>query len=177
MGYPIDPQEELLIRECLANDRLAQQRLYDRYKTAMYTTSYRILTDFEEASDALQEAFIQVFQGLPTFRQQSTLGAWIKTIVVRTSLRRLKRLRFTEQLEEGVYDGVIEWQDGLTGEYLDKAIRELPEGYRSVFVMREVEGYTHKEVGEMLGISEGTSKSQLYRAKRSLQTKLKELMP
>ena len=82
----IPPKEELLlVQECLNQDRKAQKRLYDRYKDAMYTLCYRITNDFELAHDVLQEAFLAVFRGLHNFRGESTLGAWIKTIVVRTA--------------------------------------------------------------------------------------------
>ncbi|MEL7064174.1 MAG: sigma factor, partial [Bacteroidota bacterium] len=82
--YQMIPEEVALLERCLQQDRLAQKELYDKYKDAMYTLCYRITNDFELAQDALQEAFVGVFRGLNKFRKQSSLGAWIKTIVVRT---------------------------------------------------------------------------------------------
>lgn len=173
---PLSLEEQRLLAGCLAQDRQAQHRLYQLYKTALFSSALRILGDRALAQDALQEAFIEIFQGLAGFRQQSTLGAWMKTLVVRRALRTLQR----EQRME-VYDQVrhpeptVAWHDSLTGEALDQAIAELPAGYRAVFCLVEVEGYAHSEVATLLGIAEGTSKSQLYHAKRLLQRKLQYL--
>ncbi len=168
--------ESELIRACLADDRLAQRELYERYKRAMFTTAYRITGDFQSAEDVLQEAFVRIFRALSRFRQESTLGAWIKTIVVRTALSHIKKKQLpTEELQSYHHNGeVIDWGDHLEAEYLEKAIRDLPEGYRAVFTLIEIEGYAHKEVAEMLGISVGTSKSQLFHAKKLLRKNLKK---
>ncbi len=172
MSY-LTPEERSLIDQCLAQDRLAQRRLYDRYKDAMFTLCYRITNDFELAQDALQEAFVGVFRGLHAFRKESTLGAWIKTIVVRTAYKKIQReVMFTESIDQIPDHLAIDWGEYLVPEYLEKAIQALPPGYRSVFVLIEVEGYNHKEVAEMLRISVGTSKSQLFYAKRRLQRAL-----
>ncbi len=165
--------EEELIQGCLNENRVAQKALYDRYSKAMFTTVYRMSGDFELAQDILQEAFVKVFTHLSSFRRESTLGAWIKTIVVRTALSKLKRRPQFEPFENHFANEVVDWGDYLQAEYLEKAILSLPDGYRSVFVLIEIEGYAHKEVAEMLGISVGTSKSQLYYAKKRLQEKLK----
>ena len=177
MPYTISMTEAELIQACLANERLAQRKLYERYSNAMYTVAYRITGDFELANDVLQEAFIKVFRNLAKFRQESTLGAWIKTIVVRTALSRIKRKTNFEPLEDHhTKHMVVDWSTDLDVEYLEKAINALPEGYRAVFVMIEVEGYSHKEVAEMLGISVGTSKSQLFYAKKRLRKSISTLL-
>jgi len=141
----------------------------------MYTILYRILNDKEEAADALQETFISVFRGLEKFRFQSTLGAWIKTIAVRNGIaRQKKQIKLYEAGLESLKDEEpVIWPDGLTAETLERAIAALPDGYRTSFVLIEVEGYTHKEVAKMLDKSEGTSKSQLFHAKKALQKMLK----
>jgi RNA polymerase sigma factor (sigma-70 family) len=178
---PSDPryrpsQEEIFLLEgCIAGDRRAQKALYDRYKDAMYTLAYRITSDFEQAHDVLQEAFVAVFRGLPRFRRESTLGAWIKTIVVRTAYKKLRREPLMESLDESHTRELIDWGEHLDAAYLEQAIQALPPGYRSVFVLIEIEGYAHKEVAELLGISVGTSKSQLYHAKRQLQRTINAL--
>ncbi len=164
--------ESELIDSCIANDRLAQKELYDRYKKAMYTVAYRITGDYDLANDVLQDAFINIFRALPKFRRESTLGAWIKTIVVRAALKKIKKQPKEERLEDYHTGHLIDWGDHLQAEYLEKAILSLPEGYRAVFVLIEVEGYSHKEVADMLGISTGTSKSQLFYAKRRLREML-----
>lgn len=169
--------EQRLLAGCLAQDRQAQHQLYLRYKTAMFSAALRILGGSRDlAQDALQEGFIDVFQSLGSFRQQSTLGAWIKTIVVRRAVRTLRQEQRMEVYDLGQHpEPLVAWHDNLTGEALDQAIGELPAGYRAVFCLVEVEGYTHREVAELLSISEGTSKSQLFHAKRLLQRKLQFL--
>lgn len=161
--------ETELIAGCLANDRSAQQELYLRYKDAMYTLAYRIMNDSELAQDVLQEGFVKVFRNLHKFRRESTLGAWIKTIIVRTALSKVKRQPRFEELPDSFQTTMIDWGHSLQTEYLEKAIAALPQGYRTVFLLVEVEGYAHKEVAELLGISIGTSKSQLFYAKKKLR--------
>lgn len=163
-----------LVDRCLDGDSRAQRELYDKYKDAMFTLCYRICGDFDMASDVLQEGFVKVFRGLKSFRRESTLGAWIKTIVIRTAYNAVKKQKiFFEPIENVGEESVIQWGDFLQAEYLEKAILSLPDGYRMVFMMIEVEGYAHKEVAEMLNISVGTSKSQLFYAKRKLRELLK----
>ena len=167
--------ESELIDACLEGDRLAQKELYDRYSRAMYTAAYRIASDFDLANDILQEAFVKVFRHLSGFRRESTLGAWIKTSVVRTALSRIRKEVKMESLEDHHQrDQIIDWGHYLDADYLEKAIQALPAGYRSVFVMIEVEGYSHKEVADMLDISVGTSKSQLFYAKKKLRQSLEK---
>lgn len=161
--------EAELIEACLDGEPLAQRNLYAKYSKAMYTVAYRITGDFESAQDVLQDAFVKVFTALPRFRQESTLGAWIKTIVVRTALSALRKVKPTEEIDYRAESMVIDWGHRLDAEYLEQAILSLPEGYRAVFVLIEVEGYSHKEVAQMLGISVGTSKSQLFYAKKRLR--------
>ncbi|MGD2033414.1 MAG: RNA polymerase sigma factor [Bacteroidales bacterium] len=176
MDYKPGLTEIEIVSGCLENNRKSQKMLFDRYKDAMYTIAFRILRDEDLASDALQEGFISVFESLKNFKGHSTLGAWIKTIMVRSTLRILNQRFETANFETEFVDETITWDENLTGESLDKAIASLSPGYRSVFVLIEVEGYSHKEVAEMLNISEGTSKSQLSRAKKLLQEKLKHLI-
>jgi RNA polymerase sigma factor (sigma-70 family) len=168
--------ESELVQRCARQDRTAQKYLYEVYKKAMYSVAFRILNDYDNAHDVLQDGFLEVFRDIGSFRNQSTLGAWIKTIIVRKALLKLKLESRFETINSEQHDSGIEWSDNLTGEYLDKAIRALPAGYRAVFTLVEVEGYAHKEVAQMLQISEGTSKSQLYHAKKLLQKKLTDLM-
>ncbi len=171
MSFTISMTEAELIDACLANSRRAQKDLYDRYKQAMYTIAYRITGSFEEAEEVLQDAFLSVFRNLGNFRRESTLGAWIKTIVVRTAIKKVKKKIYFEPLEDHHQrKEVVNWASAkLDVDYLEKAIKQLPEGYRTVFVLVEVEGYGHKEIAGMLDISEGTSKSQLFHAKKKLR--------
>lgn len=167
--------DEELIDACLQNNQLAQKALYDRYKKAMFTLAYRIVGDFDYASDVLQDAFVRIFMHLHTFRKESTLGAWIKTIVIRTAYGHLRKqkLRF-EPLENVQEEAITHWPDFLQAEHLERAILQLPNGYRMVFILAEVEGYPHKDIATLLNISEGTSKSQLFHAKKTLRKMLDE---
>ena len=170
--------ERELVLGCTRNDRIAQRDLYNKYCEAMFTIAYRIVNNRDDAHDVLQDAFIQVFRDIGQYRFDSTLGAWIKTIVVRTSLRQLSKnrnLAFAD-MDETKSDEMILIPDTLNSEYLEKAILSLPDGYRTVFLLTEVEGYTHDETAKMLGISTGTSKSQLHHAKKMLKTRLSALI-
>lgn len=161
--------ESELIDACLEGDRRAQQQLYDRYSRAMYTLAYQITGDFDLANDVLQDAFIQVFRYLDRFRRESTLGAWIKRIVVRMAVRTAKKRRPFEPVEQLDFFHRTNQHHGFEAERLEQAILSLPTGYRMVFILIEVEGYSHRETSTILGISEGTSKSQLYYAKKKLR--------
>ena len=153
-----------------------QKQVYERYCDAMFTTAFRILNDPDMANDALQEAFIQIFSDIKQFRGDSTLGAWIKTIVIRTSLRRLKKEDTFSRVDIEQNGNPISWPEEMKGEDLERAILSLADGCRTVFLLVEVEGYKHREVAELLKISEGTSKSQLFYAKKQLQIFLKDFI-
>lgn len=176
MNYHINLKEQKLVRQCLGNDRVAQRQLFIQYKDAMYTILCRMLNNEAEAADALQETFIKVFQNLSSFRFESTLGAWIKIITIRTAIAKQKKQLHvqTSDIQDLKDNEAVVWPDGLTGQALESAIAQLPPGYRNVFLLVEVEGYAHKEVAEMVGISEGTSKSQLFHSKKMLRKLLDE---
>lgn len=167
-------EERELVGRCKQNDRQAQKQLFDRYKNNMFTLCVRMVNDHDLASDILQEAFIEIFKHLDSFQHKSTLGAWIKTIVIRKAIKSNRRHTFFQSMDESHEDHVWYWPENLTGEVLAKAIGKLPDSARSIFVLIEVEGYKHREVADMLGISEGTSKSQLHHAKGLLRETLKD---
>ena len=168
--------DEQLLEGCLAHDRGCQRRLFELYKNPMYSVVYRILNHEDHAHDALQEGFIEVFRDLARFRGESTLRSWVKIIMVRKALKKLKSERRYAPLDTLPDEaGLIAWPSDLTGEALDEAIRSLSPGYRAVFTLIEVEGYSHREAAGMLEISEGTTKSQLHHAKKILRSKLAAL--
>jgi RNA polymerase sigma factor (sigma-70 family) len=171
---PNDMTDKDLIMACIQQNRVAQRTLYDRYKRAMYTLAYRLTGDFDDANDVLQDTFLTVFRKLDTFKCESTLGAWIKAILVRNAYRKYQKVKFVELAEQLPDDSAVQWDNTMNGEYLEKAILSLPEGFRMVFTLIEIEGYGHKEVAEMLNISEGTSKSQLFHAKKKLRELLQK---
>lgn len=165
--------EEELIEQCKQGDRISQRNLYDRYKTQMYTLAYRITNSFEDADDVLQEGFLKVFRNLNQFNQKSQLATWIHTIIIRTAYQKVKSNIQTisidnNQLNENI---TIEYPSDVY--YLERIIQGLPDGYRAIFTLYEIEGYKHSEIAEMLQISENTSKTQLRNAKISLQSQLK----
>lgn len=144
----------------------------------MFNVGYRITKSEEDAEDVLQEAFISAFRNLDNYRGDATFGAWLKRIVVNKAINALNKRKHElipdgdEQWDVAEEDNVTEYREDLTVERVKKAIEKLPDGYRTVLSLYLLEGYDHQEIGEILGISESTSKSQLNRAK----AKLKEIL-
>ena len=168
--------EKALIELCLNKDRTAQRELFLAYKDAMFTVLYRLLGNTEEAEEALQDGFVKVFNHLSTFQHKSTIGAWMKTVFIREALQRIRKKDILVNDSSSTVDVEgLSFDDSLTGEVLEKAILSLDDGFRTVFLLIEVEGYKHREVAEMLHISVGTSKSQLSRSKKKLKGILSEL--
>ncbi len=176
LDYASTHQE--IVEKCKRGNRRAQFELYRLYSKAMYNLCLRMLRQEQDAEDLLQNSFVDVFAKLHTFRYQSSVGAWIKRIVVNNCINHLKRNRLQiEELEErqaGVHPPEpLEEEDShdpeLSVEAVKMAMRELPDGYRIVFTLYLLEGYDHREIGEILDISEATSKSQYSRAKKKLR--------
>jgi RNA polymerase sigma factor (sigma-70 family) len=163
--------ENPLLQRCIDGERLAQKELYQTYCNAMYTLALRITNNSDLAHDVLQDAFLDVFRDLKSYKSTGTLGSWIKTIVIRKAT---KQLRFEQRYErfEEKHDTGAEYQM-FSSTLLEREIAALPEGYRTVFTLSEIEGYKHKEIATMLNISVNTSRTQLYHAKKALQKKLK----
>jgi RNA polymerase sigma factor (sigma-70 family) len=162
-----------LIERCRHNDRKAQYELYEKYKQAMYHVAFRICHDADEAEDVLQEAFVNAFTNIHQFAGKSPFGAWLKRIVVNKALSAIgKNKVFTEDIEtmqvEVADDEPLE-DLSYQVEEIKKAVKLLPDGFRYVLTLYLFEGYEHKEVAEILGISESTSKSQYNRAKKKLK--------
>ena len=160
-------------------DVLACKQLYLQYADAMYNVCLRILQHQAEAEDALQEAFIKVFNNIQQYRNESSIGSWIKQIVTNTCLNVLKKRKITfDELKddvsesESVSENESENGNDYSTEDIKKVIEELPQGYRVVFNLYMFEDYSHKQIADMLEISESTAKTQLFKAKR----KLKELL-
>ncbi|MCS7077620.1 MAG: RNA polymerase sigma factor [Bacteroidia bacterium] len=175
----MDISEETLIQGCIKQERRFQKLLYDRYCAAMFTIAVRLCVHYEDAEDALQEAFLEVFKHIHEFRKESTLGAWIKKIVVRTALKKNKKSSQRQDIQILPltfcdFDNLIEKQTDM--EYLEKCILSLPQKSRQIFVLAEIEGYSHEEIAELLQISVGTSKSQLHYAKQLLKQKLEPIL-
>jgi RNA polymerase sigma factor (sigma-70 family) len=169
-----------LVERCKLGERKAQYELYKHYSKAMFNICMRILNHMGEAEDALQEAFVDAFTNLHQFRQQSTFGAWLKQIVVNKAINHMRSRKvkwveineFEETLERSERNedsfGLDESETSLEVERVRNAVQKLPDGYRVVLSLYLFEGYDHEEIGEVLGISETTSRTQYMRAKRKL---------
>ncbi|WP_323134410.1 RNA polymerase sigma factor [Tellurirhabdus rosea] len=174
-----------LVERCKQGDRKAQYELYKHYSKAMFNVCLRILNHVGEAEDVLQEAFIDAFGNLHTFRSQSTFGAWLKQIVVNRSINHLRSrrvqwvdidsYRLGEDDGPDVADSEPFDEEGIQLEVdrVRRAMQSLPEGYRVVLSLYLFEGYDHEEIGAVLGISETTSRTQYMRAKKRLLELLK----
>ncbi len=150
-----------------------QEELYQRFSPRMYAVCLRYAGNADEAQDVLQDGFIKIFKKMDSFRGEGSFEGWMRRVFVNTAIEHFRRKRYlmpvTEKEEntlEGKYTSVL---DDLGAKDILALVQELSPGYRTVFNMYVVEGYTHREIADMLGISEGTSKSQLSRAKVILQ--------
>ncbi|MCO5235000.1 MAG: RNA polymerase sigma factor [Chitinophagaceae bacterium] len=167
----IDDQQ--LVKDCLRGKTAAQQQLYDLYAGQMLGICYRYTKSLADAEDVLQDGFVKVFKYLRQYRSEGELGAWIRRIMVNTAINYLKQsskyqydLSFTDLTLHLVSED--DPQVYIQTKELVNLVRQLPAGYQTVFNMHAVEGYTHVEIGEILGISEGTSRSQYMRARNLL---------
>ncbi|UXX79285.1 sigma-70 family RNA polymerase sigma factor [Reichenbachiella carrageenanivorans] len=165
---------------CKAKDEWAQKALYDKYANKMMRTCLRYLNDEMEAEDAMIDGFMKVFTKIDSFdyRGKGSLEGWIKRIMVNESLMLLRKRKMDQVELDKIYDlscdkATVDSQ--LMEETIVNLIQKLPKGYRTVFNMYVIEGYSHKEIGEKLNISENTSKSQLSKARASLSKSLKQI--
>jgi RNA polymerase sigma-70 factor (ECF subfamily) len=168
-----------LIKGCIDGDRSAQYAFYKKYSKAMYNISYRIINDPDDAADVLQEAFLSAYKYMHSFKGESSVGAWLKRIVVNASINHIKKNRVMYEPIENHEDAreEISMKDEDIILELDRvrsAIQQLPDGFRMVFSLYLLEGYDHREISGILGITESTSKSQYNRAKKKLKEILKE---
>jgi len=165
-----------LIERCKDGRRDAQFELYHLYSRAMYNTALRMVKNAHDAEDVLQSTFVEVFAKLESFRHESSIGAWIKRITINKSINFLKSRRLTFQeltpLNERADEPEREVELPLSIDRVNRAITDLPDGYRMVFTLYAMEGYDHEEIGDILGITEATSKSQYSRAKAKLREML-----
>lgn len=165
--------EEELVRGCIREDRACQQELFHRYAGKMMAVCLRYARSHEEAEDLLQDAFIKVFDGIADFQFKGSLEGWVRRITINTALRHYQRssvrpeYNSAEWEQEGAEEPEV--YGYLEAESLMLLISRLPDGYRLVFNLYAIEGYNHKEISELLGIQESTSRSQLVKARKMLQ--------
>lgn len=168
-----------LIESCIKGDRASQKVLYDRLAARMFPVCMRYVGDRELAEDVLQDGFVTLFTRLDTYKGEGSFEGWARKIFVTTALMNLRKkdaLKMSDDLEaaRSLKAETSSQIQNLGYKELMNMIMELPAGFRTVFNMYAIEGYSHKEIGEMLGISETTSRTQLSRARISLQNKIKE---
>lgn len=165
-----------IINGCLKGYRRDQELLYRRYAAKLYAVCLQYAADDEEARDILQEGFIKIFENLVHYKHEGSFEGWIRRIIVNTALEKYRSkhtLYRVDDIPEPDADPDTEDYSGLEADDLLGIIRELPPKYRMVFNLFAIEGYSHKEIGKMINISEGTSKSNLSRARIILQRKVK----
>ena len=163
-----------LIEECRKGNSRAQFRLYNQYSKAMYNLAYRIMNNREDAEDILQEAFVECFRSIGSYRFESTFGAWLKKIVVNKCINQLKKKKIDLTLYETLPQVADEQEEEVSYDLRNifRSIEMLPDGYRIILTLFLLEGYDHSEISQILGISEPTSKSQYSRAKDKLKNLL-----
>jgi len=175
----VDIHKDIIEKSKQGNAR-AQYKLYQLYSRAMFNICVRMMNSREEAEDLLQEAFSEAFYRLASFRYESTFGAWLKRIVVNKCINELKRRKADLQLFEDMspfddHDNDHEdYAPGLSVDKIKGAMEHLPKGSKVIFSLYLLEGYDHKEISEILNISESNSKSQYMRAKRKIKELLKD---
>lgn len=164
-----------LVKDCLRGEKAAQKLLYEHFAAGMLGICYRYTKSMADAEDVLQDGFIMVFRNLHQFNFSGELGGWIRRIMVNTAINYLKRnsryqtdLLFTEGVMHPVSTDNPEVS--LSVKELAELIRQLPPGYQAIFNLHAVEGYSHVEIGKIMGINEGTSRSQYARARALLIT-------
>jgi len=169
-----------LLEGCLEGNRRMQEELYRRFSPRMYAVCLRYAGNAEEAEDILQEGFIKVFKKLNSFRREGSFEGWVRRVFVNTAIEHFRRKRYlmpvTEKEENTIEGKYLSVLDDLAARDIMALVQDLSPGYRTVFNLYVVEGYTHKEIADMMGISEGTSKSQLSRAKVILQDMVKKFI-
>lgn len=169
-------QEEALIEGCARNDRVFQKALYAQYCRKMLMVCQRYARTTEDAEDILQEGFLKVFTHIKTFKGESKLETWMTRIFINASLNHQRQKLYLFPMVDVTETTLPEGEEvSLAGFRVDEllsVVRSLPDGCRVVFNLFAIEGYPHKEIAEMLGISEGTSKSQFNRAKNLLRSRL-----
>jgi len=169
--------ERELIGRVLAGDPSAERAMYDAHVDRVFRLVFRMSGDLDRAQDYTQETFIRAFERLREFRGEAALSTWLGSIAISITLNGLRKVRRAMDREVTLDDSMLAGRLDRVAEpdlkeRLSRAIDDLPDGYRAVFVMHDVEGYTHQEIAASLGVHPGTSKAQLFRARARLREAL-----
>lgn len=172
---PLFKNESQLIKRAAKQNRDAQRELYELHSGKMLSVCRQYIKDIHHAEEVMLNGFFKVFTRLKDFEGKGSFEGWVRKIMVRESISFLRTYKKFEFRNEAVKEIEVsgEMESELEVAHLQKLIDNLPEGYKMVFVLYAIEGYKHAEIGEMLNISEGTSKSQLFKARKMLQEQLK----
>ncbi len=166
-----------LILKCKQQDATAQGELYKQYSGVLFAICLRYSPNYTEAEDNLQDAFITIFKKVEQYNGKGSFEGWMKRVTVNTVLQKYRKQRTFEIVDEGQIEDEAEVEiesEEIPLDFLLKIVQELPDRYRLVFSMYVMDGYQHKEIAEMLGISDGTSKSNLARARVILKNKIED---
>ena len=164
---------EQLIHDCKKNDIKAQEQLYKLYAPKMFSVCLKYSRNYAEAQDNLQDGFLLVFDKIRSFEFKGAFDGWIKRVMVNQVLQQYRNKSLLSPIDEDIAEEVeVEIEDGVSMDFLMKIIQELPDRYRLVFNLSVFENYSHQEISDSLGISVGTSKSNLSRAKMILKEKI-----
>ena len=170
--------EEKLIEGCIEGNRYAQKMLFEKYRSLMFAICMRYAKSKDEAEDVMLEGFMKIYSCLSEFKRKGSFEGWLKKIMVNAAINNY-RTNLKHYYNSTIDDNFFEIKDekdnfktNYSAEYLIKLIQALPDGYRMVFNLYEIEGYSHKEIAEIMNISISTAKTQLFYAKKSLQKKL-----
>ena len=168
-----------LVRACIKGNPRAQKALFDKYAQKMFSVCLRYMRKTEEAEDALQDSFIKIFCKLPNFKYEGVLEGWIRRIVVNSCLDQIrKNSKFLNDVQAEKVEYKLDQNsfiaENLMAQDLMNLIQKMPDGYRVVFNMFAIEGFSHQEISEHLGITESTSKSQYLRARAYLRDRIEK---
>lgn len=166
-----------LIKKCKQQDLSAQEQLYRLFSAKLFSVSLKYSRNYQEAEDNLQDAFLTIFKKIGQFKNKGSFEGWLKRITINTALQRYRKPRvFALVNEENIEQPELEIDnDEVSLKFLLKIIQELPDRYRMVFNLYVMDGYSHKEIAELMEISVGTSKSNLARARQGLKEKIEKL--
>lgn len=175
---PLFKNESSLIKRAAKNNRKAQQQLFQQHSGKMLSVCRMYIRDREQAESVMLAGFLKVFSHLKDFKAEGSFEGWIRRIMVREAisfLRRNKEMRFSEDIIKGSEESFNDIEANINADHIQRLIDALPEGYKVVFVMYAIEGYKHREIAQILKIDSGTSKSQLFKARKMLQKQLETL--
>ena len=170
---------DILVKGCKKGDRKSQKALYERFSSAMFGLCLQYASNEDDARDIMQEGFIKVYKHIEQVKNPDAIPGWIRRIMINTALEKYRSQVVLKKIDEVTHESDMEVSnsafDNMTAEEIVEMIQGLTPKYRMVFNLYAIEGYNHKEISEMLGISEGTSKSNLSRARGILQERIRKL--